>query len=158
MKHPLLDRWVRVLSSISPGKAIPNINTATTKNMSVTVLEQLREVDPELYQSDSENNDSQHIDSQVCSMRIFEGIVAGVPIIADKNPFYLKYFKDNIWYFENNNVYSALSQIVNHIKFIKNNEEIVKKKIINTRNIFKNYFCTDMQLSYIVNKLENKLN
>ena len=51
MKHPLLDRWVRVLSSISPGKAIPNINTATTKNMSVTVLEQLREVDPELYQS-----------------------------------------------------------------------------------------------------------
>ena len=51
MKHPLLDRWVRVLSSISPGKAIPNINTATTKNMSITVLERLREVDPELYQS-----------------------------------------------------------------------------------------------------------
>ena len=51
MKHPLLDRWVRVLSSISPGKPIPNINTATTKNMSITVLERLREVDPELYQS-----------------------------------------------------------------------------------------------------------
>jgi len=51
MKHPLLDRWVRVLSSISPGRAIPNINTATTKNMSVTVLEQLRDIDPELYQS-----------------------------------------------------------------------------------------------------------
>ena len=51
MKHPLLDRWVRVLSSIQPGKAIPNINTATTKNMSITVLERLREVDPELYQS-----------------------------------------------------------------------------------------------------------
>ena len=51
MKHPLLDRWVRVLSSISPGKAVPNINTATTKNMSITVLERLRDTDPELYQS-----------------------------------------------------------------------------------------------------------
>ena len=51
MKHPLLDRWVRVLSSINPGKPVPNINTATTKNMSITVLEQLRETDPELYQS-----------------------------------------------------------------------------------------------------------
>ena len=51
MKHPLLDRWVRVLSSISPGKAIPNINTANTKNMSIAVLERLKEVDPELYQS-----------------------------------------------------------------------------------------------------------
>ena len=51
MKHPLLDRWVRVLSSINPGRPVPNINTATTKNMSVTVLEQLRDTDPELYQS-----------------------------------------------------------------------------------------------------------
>ena len=51
MKHPLLDRWVRVLTSINPGKPVPNINTATTKNMSITVLEQLRETDPELYQS-----------------------------------------------------------------------------------------------------------
>ena len=51
MKHPLLDRWVRVLSSINPGKPVPNINTATTKNMSITVLERLRETDPELYQS-----------------------------------------------------------------------------------------------------------
>ena len=51
MKHPLLDRWVRVLSSINPGKPVPNINTATTKNVSITVLEQLRETDPELYQS-----------------------------------------------------------------------------------------------------------
>ena len=51
MKHPLLDRWVRVLSSINPGRAVPNINTATTKNMSITVLERLRDTDPELYQS-----------------------------------------------------------------------------------------------------------
>ena len=51
MKHPLLDRWVRVLMSIDPKGKVPNINTATTKNMSITVLEQLRETDPELYQS-----------------------------------------------------------------------------------------------------------
>ena len=52
MKHPLLDRWVRVLSSITPpGKPIPNINTVTRANMSVTLQEKLRELDPELFQS-----------------------------------------------------------------------------------------------------------
>ncbi len=52
MKHPLLDRWVRVLSSITPpGKPIPNINTVTRANMSVTLQEKLREIDPELFQS-----------------------------------------------------------------------------------------------------------
>jgi len=51
MKHPLLDRWVRVLSSINPGKAIPNINTVTRANMSVTLQERLRDIDPELFQA-----------------------------------------------------------------------------------------------------------
>lgn len=51
MKHPLLDRWVRVLMSINPKGKVPNINTATTKNMSVTTLEKLKMADPELYQT-----------------------------------------------------------------------------------------------------------
>ena len=52
MKHPLLDRWVRVLSSITPpGKPIPNINTVTRANMSVTLQERLRDIDPELFQA-----------------------------------------------------------------------------------------------------------
>ena len=51
MKHPLLDRWVRVLMSIAPNQKVPNINTATTRNMSVTTLEKLKMADPELYQT-----------------------------------------------------------------------------------------------------------
>ena len=51
MKHPLLDRWVRVLMSIDPKGKVPNINTATTRNMSVTTLEKLKMEDPELYQT-----------------------------------------------------------------------------------------------------------
>mgnify|MGYP003150868547 CR=1 FL=1 len=51
MKHPLLDRWVRVLMSIDPRGKVPNINTATVKNMSVTTLEKLKMVDAELYES-----------------------------------------------------------------------------------------------------------
>jgi len=51
MKHPLLDRWVRVLMSIDPKGKVPNINTVTRKNMSVTTLEKLKIADPELYQS-----------------------------------------------------------------------------------------------------------
>ena len=42
MKHPLLDRWVRVLMSIDPKGKVPNINSATVKNMSVTTLEKLK--------------------------------------------------------------------------------------------------------------------
>ena len=51
MKHPLLDRWVRVLSSINPGKPVPNIHTVNRQNMSVTLQEKLRDIDPELFQS-----------------------------------------------------------------------------------------------------------
>ena len=51
MKHPLLDRWVRVLMSINPKGKVPNIHTATTRNMSVTTLEKMKMVDPELYQT-----------------------------------------------------------------------------------------------------------
>ena len=51
MKHPLLDRWVRVLMSIDPKGKVPNIHTATTRNMSVTTLEKLKMADPELYQN-----------------------------------------------------------------------------------------------------------
>ena len=51
MKHPLLDRWVRVLMSIDPKGKVPNINTVSRKNMSVTTLEKLKIADPELYQS-----------------------------------------------------------------------------------------------------------
>ena len=51
MKHPLLDRWVRVLSSINPGKPVPNINKVTRENMSLTLQEKLRQIDPELFQS-----------------------------------------------------------------------------------------------------------
>ncbi len=50
-KHPLLDRWVRVLLSINPKGKVPNINTATTANMSVTTLEKMKIADPELYQT-----------------------------------------------------------------------------------------------------------
>ena len=50
-KHPLLDRWVRVLMSIAPNSKVPNIHTATTRNMSVTTLEKLKMADPELYQT-----------------------------------------------------------------------------------------------------------
>ena len=51
MKHPLLDRWVRVLMSIDPKGKVPNINTVSRKNMSVTTLEKLKMADPELYQT-----------------------------------------------------------------------------------------------------------
>ena len=51
MKHPLLDRWVRVLSSINPGKPVPNIHTVNRQNMSVTLQERLRDIDPELFQA-----------------------------------------------------------------------------------------------------------
>ena len=48
MKHPLLDRWVRVLMSINPKGKVPNINTATRQNMSVTTLEKMKMVDQQI--------------------------------------------------------------------------------------------------------------
>ena len=98
-----------------------------------------------------------HTRSEVCSMRIFEAISAGVPIICDKNPFFTKWFGDDVFYIDNleHTVDDDIILIKKYLDFIENNEPIVKKMIYNCREIFKKHFSFDVQFKTIINNIRN---
>lgn len=98
----------------------------------------------------------QHIRSKVCSMRIFEGIAAGVPIICDKNPFFIKYFGDNVFYIDLINIEDDIIKIEEYIDYFKNNKNDVLKKINTCREIFIKKFSFDLQFANIINKIRKE--
>tara|TARA_B100001769_G_C21943521_1_gene508190 strand:+ start:18 stop:854 length:837 start_codon:yes stop_codon:yes gene_type:complete len=95
-----------------------------------------------------------HKNSDIISMRTFECIVAGVPIIADKNLFLEKFFNNNIFYIDihNDSIEKTINNINNYINFINDekNKNIVINKINNTREIFVKYFCFKKQIYNLV--------
>jgi len=98
----------------------------------------------------------QHIRNEICSMRIFEGIAAGVPIICDKNPFFEKWFGNNVFYLEGNTPEEQSLSIQQHIEYIKSNENIVYEKIKKCREIFYQYFSFDIQFANIINNIRGE--
>lgn len=93
-----------------------------------------------------------HKKSNIISMRTFECIAAGVPIIADKNNFLDKFFGDNIFYIDidQDTLDVTVNKIKSYIDFINNNKSIVLDKIDNTRRIFKEYFCLKKQIKNLL--------
>ena len=98
----------------------------------------------------------QHIRNEICSMRIFEGIAAGVPIICDKNPFFETWFGDNVFYLEGNTPEEQSLSIQQHIEYIESNHDIVYEKIKNCRETFYQHFSFDMQFSTIINNIRGE--
>ena len=94
-----------------------------------------------------------HIDDSVCSCRLFEGLAAGVPIIADKNPFFITWFGDNLFYIDTEDTDAAVSQIKTYIEYIEENPEEVLVKMENCRKIFLEHFILDKQFLDIINKI-----
>lgn len=93
-----------------------------------------------------------HIKSEICSNRLFEGLAAGVPIIADQNPFIKRWFSDNILYI-NTDDEDCFEQLQNHIIYIKENKNIMLKKMENCREIFQSNFLLDKQLKTLIDSL-----
>ena len=98
----------------------------------------------------------QHIRNEICSMRIFEGIAAGVPIICDKNPFFEKWFGENVFYLEGNTPEEQSLSIQQNIEYIKSNENIVYEKIKRCREIFYQHFSFDIHFSNIINNIRGE--
>ena len=98
----------------------------------------------------------QHIRNEICSMRIFEGIAAGVPIICDKNPFFETWFGDNVFYLEGNAPEEQSLSIQQHIEYIESNHDIVYEKIKNCRETFYQHFSFDMQFATIINNIRGE--
>ena len=117
----------------------------------ISVIEKIRECGICLVLSTQ-----QHIRNEICSMRIFEGIAAGVPIICDKNPFFEKWFGNNVLYLEGNTPEEQSLSIQQHIEYIKSNENIVYEKIKKCREIFYQYFSFDIQFANIINNIRGE--
>lgn len=94
-----------------------------------------------------------HIEDSVCSNRLFEGLAAGVPIISDKNPFIQKWFGDNIFYIDNDDIEKASEKICEYITFFKENPEKTLEKMKNCREIFLTHFLLDTQLSNLIENI-----
>lgn len=94
-----------------------------------------------------------HKNSQIFSNRLFEGLAAGVPLICDDNSFIRKIFNNNVFYIDGVDEELSYNQIINHIYFIKNNQDIVKNKIENCRKIFLDKFLLSKQLNDLFNKI-----
>ena len=93
---------------------------------------------------------SSHIEFEIASNRLFEGLAAGVPLICDNNPFIKKWFGDNVFYIDINDE-NCYKQIIEHVRFIKNNNEIVIEMLKQCRHIFLNNFVMHEQLQKILN-------
>jgi len=93
-----------------------------------------------------------HIQCEIASNRLFEGLAAGVPLICDNNLFIHKWFGNNVFYIDTNDP-NCHEQVKEHVDFIKNNSDIVIEKLKRCREIFLTNFLLHEQIRSIVNKL-----
>jgi hypothetical protein len=100
-------------------------------------------------------NSSEHCKSGIVSMRIFEAICAGVPIIANKNDFLDKHFGNKIFYIDTNNEEQSFIDIKNIIEYIKTNKDEVYKNLQDVRNIFFKKFALHHQLIELKKSIDN---
>lgn len=97
-----------------------------------------------------------HIQDAVCSNRLFEGLAAGVPIIADQNPFIHKWFGDHVFYIDTASAEIAAEQIQRHVEYIQSYPEETLEKMRYCRKIFLEHFLMDSQVAEIVQQVINR--
>jgi hypothetical protein len=95
-----------------------------------------------------------HIESEIASNRLFEGLAAGVPLICDNNPFIKKWFGDNVFYIDIHDE-NCHEQVIQCIQYIKNNKEIVIEKLQQCRTIFLNVFLMHEQIKKILTTISS---
>jgi len=93
-----------------------------------------------------------HIECEISSNRLFEGLAAGVPLICDNNSFIHKWFGNNVFYIDTTDP-NCHVQVKEHIEFIKNNNEAVIEKLKRCREIFLVNFALHKQIGAILHKL-----
>lgn len=93
-----------------------------------------------------------HIKYEIASMRLFEGLAAGVPLICDNHSFVHKWFGNNVFYIDINDP-NCHEQVKDHIEFIKNNNDVVIEKLKRCREIFLTNFLMHEQIKTLINSV-----
>lgn len=101
----------------------------------------------------------EHLIQGLPTSRISEGVMSGSAIISDHHPFVMKYFKNNVLYFNSfGSSEEIYNQIKNHIKWVKNNPERVKEMARKNHEIFTNELTLEIQLPKVIKAIEDHLN
>lgn len=85
-----------------------------------------------------------HVKEGVPSSRIFEIISSGAIAISDMNPFIMRFFGDNVLYFDQTaSAEDIFKQIDNHVKWIISNPELADQKARNAHKTLQDQFTTE---------------
>lgn len=88
-----------------------------------------------------------HIETEAPTLRIFEALAANSIIIADKHPFTVKNFGDNILYFDHNaDTETMYNQVKKHFDWIKQNPKKAKEMADRAHKIFIDKFTLEKDL------------
>lgn len=91
------------------------------------------------------------------SSRIFEIISSGAVAISDKNPFIIRFFGDNVLYYDQNaSAEEIFKQIDDHVHWLQDHPLEAEKKSRNAHEILQKYFSTEIFIKNIL--AENILN
>ena len=85
-----------------------------------------------------------HVQAWIPSSRIFEIISSGAIAISDKNPFVMRYFGDNVLYFDQNLSAEEIYQQINqHVRWIQQHPEQAEKMTHQAHKILQKQFTTE---------------
>lgn len=100
-----------------------------------------------------------HKDSELMSNRLFESIAAGAIIICDENKFAKTHFGSSLLYIDTRKSTDQIySDIISHLKWIKNNQQEAISMIENAQSIFRKKFSLNHSLTEIYQKFDQRKN
>jgi hypothetical protein len=94
-----------------------------------------------------------HIQSQTSSSRVFEGFLAGVPVISDVNPHVKSLFgEDLVYYFEGDSEEERVSSIQSALLEISENPIEANRRVQEAQRLISETYCFDKTLGSIRNR------
>lgn len=100
-----------------------------------------------------------HIKAKIPSSRIFEIISSGAIAISDKNPFVMKYFGDNVLYFDQNlSKEEIFNQINNHVIWVQTHPQEAEEMARNAHKIIQENFTTEQFILDVITFFKEKVN
>lgn len=92
-----------------------------------------------------------HIEAGIPSSRIFEIISSGAIAISDMNPFVIKYFGDNVLYFDQTaSSEEIFNQINDHVHWVQTHPKEAEEKAKNAHKILQEKFTTEIFVKDLV--------
>lgn len=99
-----------------------------------------------------------HIKAKIPSSRIFEIISSGAIAISDKNPFVMKYFGNNVLYFDQNLPKEEIfNQINNHVIWVQTHPKEAEEMARNAHKIIQDNFTTERFILDVIMLFKEKV-